>query len=164
VCESDEGCEVCGHFCVELGELNCGWRNEIVVALQAGVEEDCIDCGVLLNRTANMISKEVVQEDMCIYFSAKAGMLSRSAMSADRLEAFEEPWVETNKSRRSFRRPTAVTWIPSAISFSAIAFPMPDVAPTRRICLYGNDIFELIDCRIFQRCVYYDTDVYKIPY
>jgi hypothetical protein len=30
--------------------------------------------------------------------------------------------------------------MPSAINLSAMAFPMPDVAPMRRMCLYGKDM------------------------
>jgi hypothetical protein len=92
-------------------------------------------------------------------------MLSKSKMSANRLEALEEPWKETNELRRSFLRPTTVTWIPSAISLSAIAFPMPDVAPTRRTCLYGKDILEPIDREIYYpRSAFSDIGASAVSY
>lgn len=77
---------------------------------------------------------------MYLYFSAKAGMESKSAMSKTRLEALSEPCVDTKESSRSLRRPTAVTLIPWLMRWSAMAAPMPEVAPIRRTCLYGKDI------------------------
>jgi len=50
------------------------------------------------------------------------------------------PCLLTKSSNLSFLRPTAVTLAPACIKRSAIAAPMPAVAPINRTCLYGNSI------------------------
>ena len=112
------------------------------MALDAGVEEDGVDGGVLFDGSVDSSGKYKFTKGWVreVYFSAKLGMLSILEMSAVTLEALEGPCSETKASRRSWRRPTAVMWMPLAINLSAMAFPMPDVAPMRRMCLYGKDM------------------------
>ena len=83
------------------------------------------------------------------YDSANDGMEDKSVISNWMDETFSFPCSETNKSRFSFRRPTAITWLPFSISFSARARPMPDVAPRTRTVLQGKDI--LIGVEIVNR-------------
>jgi len=72
--------------------------------------------------------------------STKEGMEDRSVMSNWMDEALSFPCLDTKDSRFSFRRPTAITWLPFSTSFSAMARPMPEVEPRTRTVLYGNDI------------------------
>ncbi len=67
--------------------------------------------------------------------SANEGIEERSVMSNVKDEAFPFPCLETKDSRFSFRRPTAITWEPFLIIFSASARPMPEVAPRTRTVL-----------------------------
>jgi hypothetical protein len=67
--------------------------------------------------------------------SAKEGIEERSVMSNVKDDAFSFPCLETKESRCSFRRPTAITWQPFSIIFSARARPMPEVAPSTRTVL-----------------------------
>lgn len=72
--------------------------------------------------------------------AANWGAPSMSLTSYFIAEAFPSPCFSTNSSRRCFRRPTAVTLTPDWIRRSAIALPIPEVAPMSRTCLYGNTI------------------------
>jgi hypothetical protein len=72
--------------------------------------------------------------------SAKEGIEVRSVMSNWMEEAFSFPCLETKESRFCFRRPTAITWLPFSINFSARARPIPEVAPRTRTVLYGKDM------------------------
>ena len=64
----------------------------------------------------------------------------RSVMSKFTALALSFPCLRTKSSSLSSLRPTAMTLEPSWIRRSAIAAPIPDVAPTRRICLYWKGI------------------------
>lgn len=69
------------------------------------------------------------------YEAAKDGIPSRLAMSSWIVETLSEPCFWINESSLSFLRPTAVTWEPLLMIFSARARPMPDVAPMTRTFL-----------------------------
>jgi len=72
--------------------------------------------------------------------SANEGIEDRSVMSNWMDDALSFSCLETKESRFSFRRPTAITWLPFSINFSARARPMPEVAPRTRTVLYGKDM------------------------
>lgn len=62
VCESDEGCEVRGHLLKKQRQLYRRWRGEVEKALLAGVEEDGVNCGILLDSAEIVVSKQSVDE------------------------------------------------------------------------------------------------------
>ncbi len=78
--------------------------------------------------------------DVATYSAANGGAWSTSLISNATAPALLWPCARTNSSSLSFRRPTAVTLIPAVTRRSAIAFPIPEVAPIMRTCLYGKAI------------------------
>lgn len=75
----------------------------------------------------------------------KAGMSSSFEMSKAMAEALSLPCWATNSSSRSCLRPTAVTFLPWAMKWSAMPLPIPLVAPITRTCLYWKGIFGMSD-------------------
>ena len=70
----------------------------------------------------------------------KVGIPSKFVMSNWMVDTFSAPCFWSRESRRSSLRPVATKWEPLAITFSASARPMPDVAPITRTFLYAKGI------------------------
>lgn len=75
------------------------------------------------------------------YMSAQRGMASRSDTSNTSAATLSAPCFSTSSSRRSLRRPTAMTKMPFSIMRSARARPIPAVAPVMRTVSCGKGIF-----------------------
>ena len=79
-----------------------------------------------------------------------SSMFCRSVMSNLAALALSFPCLRTKSSSLSCLRPTAMTLEPSWTRRSAIAAPMPDVAPIIRMFLYWKGIFG-IDRLVYER-------------
>jgi hypothetical protein len=112
--------------------------------LDTRVQVYAVDIGILACGPGALISDFLAAVEVYGYSFTKPGMLWRSPISRLAEAAFSLPCSLTNVSRRSCRRPTAITFEPSLTSRLAMACPIPDVAPITSTCLYnGADIFKM---------------------
>lgn len=153
--EGDEAGEVHFDFFVEVGKVKLLGNAEVVILHDSCVEKDTVDVGRLLHNpklSGHKMSTTALHLSWVVrhtYLAANQGISSRLLMSNWTALDCVSPWFRTNSSRRSLRRPTTVTWAPDWTSRAASAWPMPDVAPTTKKCLYGKDmamVFQEIDC------------------
>jgi hypothetical protein len=137
--KSHEAVEVDTNFILELIEVEFGGIAHVINMLNTRIQKDTVDVRESLgNAFFGSASRFSVQGLVNLYVSTKPGIAFMSARSNATLLALSSPYMRTNSSKRSCRRPTAVTLRPLSASRSAIARPIPEVAPMRRTCLYGK--------------------------
>ena len=130
-----------------MGQINLRWLSKIDRALHSGIQEYAVQIRVGVGDTRQTMGQNT--DAMAIWNRGVANVFAnwsifcRSAMSNFIALAFCCPCLRTKSSSRACLRPTAMTLEPSWTRRSAIAAPMPDVAPIMRICLYWKGIFEI---------------------
>lgn len=132
----DEAEVIDPHLLFEDGAVDLLGLAELDRVLNAGVEKNAVDFWVSGCDSGDLNSAS--NSTICVvqpYSSTNPGMLPRSPMSSLADAALCSPYSWTKASRRSCRRPTAMTFDPSLIRRLAMACPMPEVAPTTRTCL-----------------------------